>query len=98
MTPKEKALTLCQSFGQTSLNDEEFNEGFTLPKHIAKKCAIIAVNEIINIFQKMHKPEYASFDCIGGRELTFQSEFPYCLNGYEMIAYYEQVKTEIEKL
>ena len=46
MTPKQKALDLCQQFGRSTLFAEDCNEGITLPLRIAKICALIAVNEI----------------------------------------------------
>jgi hypothetical protein len=46
MNPKEKALELCQKFGTTTMFTN-CNDGYTLPLEIAKKCALIAVNEII---------------------------------------------------
>ena len=48
MTPKEKALNLCQKFGMTTLFSEDCNNGYTLPLRVAKQCALIAVQEIIN--------------------------------------------------
>lgn len=47
MTPEEKALNLCQSFGVTTLFADDCNNGVTLPLRIAKKCAHIAVDEIL---------------------------------------------------
>lgn len=47
MTPKEKALKLCQQFGVTTLFAEDCNDGRTLPLRVAKQCALIAVNEIL---------------------------------------------------
>lgn len=47
MEPKEKALRLCQQMGVTTLFDFTCNEGHTLPKEVAKKCALIAVDELI---------------------------------------------------
>lgn len=46
MTPKEKALELCQKFGWTSFKWEQTNYT-TLELKNAKQCAIIAVDEII---------------------------------------------------
>lgn len=46
MTPKEKALKLCQDFAWTTVG-EDANEGFSLPIDVAKKCALIAVDEIM---------------------------------------------------
>lgn len=49
MTAKEKALSLCQQIGITTLFDRSgCNDGMTLPLHISKKIAIILVNEIID--------------------------------------------------
>ena len=50
MKPKEKALRICQAFGRTTLFAEDCNEGRTLPLRIAKLCAAILVDEIINEF------------------------------------------------
>ena len=47
MTAKEKALRICQKMGCTTMFAEDCNEGRTLPKRIAKMCAVIAVNEIL---------------------------------------------------
>lgn len=47
MTPKEKALNLCQQFGNTTKFAKDCNDGYTLPLRVAKLCAIIAVNEIL---------------------------------------------------
>lgn len=49
MTPKEKALKLCQTFGMTTLFHPDCNDGVTLPLSVAKKCALIAVEEVLNI-------------------------------------------------
>ena len=46
MNPQEKALSLCQSIGITTMFSE-CNEGMTLPIEISKKIALIAVNEVI---------------------------------------------------
>lgn len=56
------------------------------------------LDEIIKNFEGLHKPEYCAFDAIGERKFTFESEYPECMNGYEMVDYWEEVKTEIEKL
>ena len=52
MDPKEKALRLCQKFGSTTLFAEDCNNGYTLPLRIAKICATIAVDEIIEALDK----------------------------------------------
>ena len=45
MTPKEKALELCQKYGYLGLKWKP--EYRTLPLENAKQCALIAVDEII---------------------------------------------------
>jgi len=46
MEAKEKALRLCQQIAMTSF-DTEFNNGTTLPLELAKKIALICVDEIL---------------------------------------------------
>jgi len=54
MTPKEKAKELISKFCQVYVWDSsmpnEFNEDFsgTMPIQIAKECALIAVEEVLN--------------------------------------------------
>ena len=45
MTPKEKALELCQKYGYLGLKWKP--EYRTLPLENAKQCALIAVDEIL---------------------------------------------------
>ncbi len=47
MTPKEKALKLCQQFGLLTFATKH-NDGYTLPLEVSKQCAIIAVDEILD--------------------------------------------------
>lgn len=84
MTPKEKALKLCQSFGVTTLFEQECNGGRTLPLSIAKKCAIIAVNEIIEA-----KPT----NPLTGGFIELYSDMV-----DEALVFWKDVKAEIEKL
>lgn len=48
MAPQEKALRLCQAFGKTTLFADDCNDGISLPLRVAKLCAIICVDELIN--------------------------------------------------
>jgi preprotein translocase subunit SecE len=43
MTPKEKALRLCQQYGVITFATKH-NDGYTLPLEMAKQCALIAVD------------------------------------------------------
>jgi len=47
MTPREKALQLCQKFGYLGIKWEQA-EYTTLSLENAKECALIAVDEILN--------------------------------------------------
>lgn len=47
ITPKEKALRICQAMGKTTLFAEDCNNGYTLPLRVAKLLAHIAVDELI---------------------------------------------------
>jgi hypothetical protein len=60
MTPKERAKELHEKM---FANCRIAMAGAYLIFHgLAKKLAIIAVDEILPIYENMHKPEYASFD------------------------------------
>ena len=82
MTPKQKALKLCQSFGMTTLFAEDCNNGITLPLSIAKKCALIAVDEILS-----------SFNSFMDARKNFRHELE-----IDAERYWQQVKTEIGNL
>lgn len=56
----------------------------------AKKLALIAVEEIIKEFEQLRKPEYTIFIISYEGQIT--------MDGYEKLSYWQQVKTEIEKL
>lgn len=81
ITPKEKSLRLCQQFGYTTLN-EEFNNGYTISLEIAKKCALICVDEILKI-----EPIIKNLPL---------SETKIIMEAYPK--FWEQVKTEIQNL
>ena len=51
MNPREKALLLCQKMGWTSFSNIEMDNA-TLPIDVAKKCASIAVVELIDEWQQ----------------------------------------------
>jgi hypothetical protein len=84
MTPqKQKAIGLV-------INIKELNLSTWINNEDAKKIALIAVDEIINQLENLHKPEYTTFiNYVGKNEI---------INGYELIEYYKEVKQEIENL
>lgn len=51
MTPQEKALSLCQKFGRTTLFAEDCNNGYTLPLRVSKLCANIAIDEVLEFMR-----------------------------------------------
>lgn len=91
MTPKEKALELYKKY------EFVYIQNYT-SKHEVKQCVLILVEEILKNFDGLHKPEYCAFDAIGQRKFTFESEYAECMTGYDMIEYWQEVKSEIEKL
>lgn len=88
MTPKEKAKELVDKFIKTNGNS-----------FFAKECALIAVDEIVKMLMSLYKPEYTSFNTVNELMYKFE-ESDECdvMDGYEMVMYYDEVKTEIEKL
>lgn len=88
MTPKNKAIELFNKYAKmwhASTDD-------------VKNCATIAVEEILKNFEGLPKPEYCAFDAIGERKFTFHGEYDTHMTGYDMIAYWEEVKIEIKNL
>ena len=85
MTPKEQAQNLIDTF---------ISEGCLFAN--ARKCAIVCVNKILLNFEGLNKPEYCAFDAIGERKFTFEGEHPEHMTGYDMVEYWEEVKTELE--
>ena len=81
---KEKALELCQKFGRTTLFTD-CNEGYTLPLEIAKKCASIAVDEILELNV-----------CWYDKQMV--KDFPKSYKNDQTFEFWQEVKQEIEKL
>ena len=81
MEAKEKALRLCQQIAMTSF-DTEFNNGTTLQLELAKKIAIICVDEILS---DKHGCGCEQSIVIGGEYQTY-------------IRYWTLVKEEINNL
>lgn len=89
MTPKEKAIELVNRFKGFEMTNENY---------AIKQVAIIVVDEILKNFIGLHKPEYCAFDAIGERKFTFEGEYDEHMTGYDMEAYWNEVKEEINKL
>ena len=56
------------------------------------------VDEILKNFDGLHKPEYCSFDAIGERKFIYEGEYPNHMTGYDMVDYWEEVKSHITRL
>ena len=103
MTPLEKAIELIEKYkglvypyiGSSMLTNDP-SDAVILTN--AKFCVGILIDEILKQFEGLHKPEYVSFDAIGERQFTFESEYETHMTGYDMVAYWEEVKSEIEKM
>jgi hypothetical protein len=93
MTPKEKALEYVVTYYKIvpSRSKKESSE-------LAKKLAIICVDEILKNFDGLDKPEYTAFDAIGERKFTFDGEYDTHMTGYDMEEYWKEVKREIKKI
>ena len=89
MTPKEKAGDLIDKFRQNQFSGCIICSDSYEDKDInAKSLALIAVDETLNLLETLHKPEYCSF----------YSKNEDVKDGYEVIAYWQEVRTEIEQL
>jgi len=103
MNTKEKAQELVYKFkdllhrhvGSSMLINHEGSEQILAQ---AKKASNITVDEILKQFDGLYKPEYCAFDAIGERKFTFEGEYPEQMTGYDMVAYWEDVKVQIEAL
>jgi len=86
MTPSEKAKYLVEKFYPLC----EYEIGHIQQKQDnAKQCALICVDEILLAELKtLHKPEYTTFIRDVGEHL----------DGYELMDFYDTVKSEITKL
>jgi hypothetical protein len=82
MTPKEKAKELCNKFLRTY--KVSLFPPFTMASDEAKQCALIAVDEIIQTAPKLDKRNYKN-NCSWVESLC-------------NIDYWQEVKSEIEKL
>ena len=88
MTPKEKAIELfCKMYGceiNTDLNDIYLinGDGYFL----AKDCALIAVDETLNMFIEIHN----KFQDVGLLKFSVEEAATY--------KFWQEVKQEIEKL
>lgn len=82
MTPKEKAEKLYRMFSLGGWGKEH-----------ATNC----VDEILEIFEGLHKPEYCAFDAIGERQYKFDGEYSEHMTGYDMVEYWEEVKKALQQ-
>jgi hypothetical protein len=91
MTPKEKADELVLRYLRINNNTKEW---FNL--HIAKKCALIAVDEIIN--SSPLEPNFADWDdCGGEHRYWYDAQKTHKNNVYHKKRYDNRTPEQIEK-
>ena len=61
MTPKEKCDELIDKFVNASVVEEEENYFHPRPYSLAKQCALIVVNEIINALRNLNEIDETVF-------------------------------------
>jgi hypothetical protein len=93
ITAHDKAVELVYKFQKYSA---DYRNSIYSSFEAAKQCALIAVDEIINILKFIHKPEYTKF--VGVSLIDKEHEERDIVDGYELIYYYEEVKEEITNL
>ena len=94
LSPKQKAKELVHKYEYLvdtwdCYNDEPLELEFKLPK--MKQCALIAVDEIINSSPRY--PSNVDWDDCGATHQYYYEE-----QREEALKFYQEVKTEIEKL
>jgi hypothetical protein len=91
MTSKEKAIELVQSFDQYVIMFDFF--GDDISKENKKKCALIAVDEIL---ESLYEYDNRTEQYLKDQGIEYQS---YELQNMDAdFRYWNQVKSEIEKL
>lgn len=99
MTEKEKAKELVEHFAETipEIVVASNISGALMERdwETAKQCALICVDEKIEVLEKLRKPEYTIF--IEWEQLKTKEEAD-TMDGYEYIDFLKKVKTEIENI
>ncbi len=100
MDAKEKAKELFDKFYDKTPNEAWFNEPVGIAQTynarlLAKQSALICVDEMLDQLRKLRKPEYTTF--IEWEQLK-EKEVADTMDGYELIAWWEEVKQELQNL
>lgn len=90
MTPKEKAAELVEKFLPVALNHEFGKTESQAQLDNAKQCALIAVDEIINNDAAYDKVIMSDVFDINSNQMVY-----WCEGSDKIIAYWQQVKQEI---
>ena len=85
MTPKEKANELVCKFQSGYKNSDGFNYSLQNDYEDAKQCALIAVEEILELNVAWYDEKLVE-------------DYPSSYKNYQTIEYWERVKKEIEKI
>ena len=94
MSAEEKAKELADKY--YGLCDEYVVFADYHKLQLAKKSAIVAVDEIIGLLEKLSSPEYVAF--LLKDQVSIETEYETHLHGYELKQFYEDVRVNLEKL
>lgn len=89
MTPKEKAIQLCESMIHKFDEDYIIIVKYTNKRHCAKQCALIAVDELIMEIYNIDHQHRAIYNSETGY---------YSYSDSKELIFWKQVKEEIQKL
>ena len=94
MTPKEKAQELIKK--HLTAIAEETIDGEQIMNYNAKQCALVTINQILDLFTDLYNPNDCEFDQGRNRKYTFYHSYTDSMTGSDMVAYLEDVKLELE--
>ena len=97
MTPKEKSIYILEKMNNGKISKALWDNCSDYARRDLKRKAMIVIAEIIKQFDGLDKPEYCAFDAIGKRKFIFDSEHSTHMTGYDMVAYWEAVKFQVDK-
>lgn len=96
MTAKQKAKRIIEDMNNGPISQKLWESASDYAKSDLKRKCLIVVTEVLKNFKGLHKPEYCSFDAIGKRRFTYDSEYETHMTGYDMENYWKEVRNEIK--
>ena len=98
MTTIERTKYLLEKVNGAPISLEEWKGLSDYSKIDLKRKCYVVIDEILLIFEGLHKPEYCAFDAIGERKYNYEGEYATHMTGYDMISYWKVVRLNIERL